>query len=148
MRVHGLLNAIIVLHLSAGSAADRTGHFAMWVTQVWTKIVAVCGQILMNITILLQACGLQWRSQQKPKKSTSRRVSILFGMTKGDQNKRQDCRATINAPCLQKGADVPVTLTIEGLAGAFACCHYGVLSLTLAILYSAADTCSRLSDNS
>ena len=39
----------------------------------------------MTITVLLQACGLQWRSQQKPKKSTSscRKVSGLCGMFKG-----------------------------------------------------------------
>lgn len=65
----GVLNAIIVLHFAAGSAADRTGNpSAMGVTQVWTDTVAVCGHLLMNVTILLQVCGLQWRSKQKLKK--------------------------------------------------------------------------------
>ena len=44
--------------------------------------MAVCGYHLITITVLLQACGLQWRSQQKPKKSTSRKVSGLCGMFK------------------------------------------------------------------
>ena len=81
-----VLDAMIVAHLSAGFAADRTGHSAMWVTQAWTKPMAVCGQPLMKITILLQACGLQWRSKQKPKKSTSRKVSVLSGILKGQQD--------------------------------------------------------------
>ena len=41
----------------------------------------------------------------------------------------QDSGAT-HAACLQKGTDVPVSLTIKGMPSAVACCQHGVLSLT------------------
>ena len=81
-----VLDAIIVAHLSAGFAADQTGHSAMWVTHAWTDTVAVCGHHSMNITILVQACGLQWRSKQKSKRSNSRKVSVSFGICRGYQD--------------------------------------------------------------
>ena len=87
-----VLDTIIVAHLSAGFAADQAGPSAMWVTQAWTDRAAVCGHHLMHITILLQACGLQWRSKQKPKKGTGRKVSMLSGIFRGYLRMLPACR--------------------------------------------------------